>query len=242
MANEIMIPALPCASINPTLEFYVAMGFEITYQQARPNNYGVVKRDNIEFHFFTMKGYEPANSYTTCLILVPDIASLHKAFADGLRAHYGKVPISGIPRITKPNNKNAHGDTRFIVVDPGGNWLRFIQKSSGKSAPDYGESQETKIAQALHTAGILAESKGDYAAAAKLLDSALAREANPTSSERVQVLVARAWVAATVDDNPLATTILADVRNITLSDDERAALADELERADELEQLLKEGS
>jgi len=48
MANETMIPILPCGSINETLEFYVAMGFEITYQQARPNTYACVKLDNID--------------------------------------------------------------------------------------------------------------------------------------------------------------------------------------------------
>lgn len=51
MANEMMIPALPCVSIKDTLAFYVAMGFEITYEQARPNTYACVKHDNIELHF-----------------------------------------------------------------------------------------------------------------------------------------------------------------------------------------------
>ena len=55
-------------------------------------------------------------------------------------------------------------------------------------------------------------------------------------------MVARAWVAATVDDKPLAKTLLTDVQKIDLNDEERAALADELERADELEQLLKENA
>ena len=57
MANEITIPALPCGSINETLKFYVALGFEITYQQSRPNTYGCVKYEDIDLHFFTMKGY-----------------------------------------------------------------------------------------------------------------------------------------------------------------------------------------
>jgi hypothetical protein len=47
MANEIMIPILPCRSINETLEFYVALGSEVTYQQTRPNSYACVRRDDI---------------------------------------------------------------------------------------------------------------------------------------------------------------------------------------------------
>lgn len=240
MTGEVMIPALPCASINEVLEFYVAMGFEITYQQARPNTYGCVKRDNIELHFFTMKGYEPANSYSTCLVITQDADALHNVFREGLRAKYGKVPISGIPRITRPNNNNAEGDRRFIVVDPGGNWIRFIQPATTRETPRGYTGGSTKLEQALHTAAILADSKGDYEGAAKLLDVALAREANPSAADRVRVMVARAWVAATMDDQTHARNILTEMRQIALNDEERAELAAELERAEELEAILAE--
>lgn len=125
MADEITIPTPPCASINKTLEFYGALGFEITYKQERPNTYACVRRGGIELNFFSMKRYEPADFYSTCIVLVPDIDALHKQFSDGLRARYGKIPVAGIPRMNKPNN-NADGDRRFNVVDPGGNWIRFI--------------------------------------------------------------------------------------------------------------------
>jgi len=64
MTNEITIPILPCQSINETLHFYVALGFEITYQQTRPNTYACVRRDDIELHFFALKELAPADSYT----------------------------------------------------------------------------------------------------------------------------------------------------------------------------------
>jgi hypothetical protein len=66
MANEMTIPILPCRSINDTLEFYGALGFEIAYQQERPNTYACVKLGDINLHVFSMKEYEPANSYSTC--------------------------------------------------------------------------------------------------------------------------------------------------------------------------------
>lgn len=244
MADEMTIPALPCASIRETLDFYVALGFEITYQQARPNTYACVRRGGIELHFFTMKGYEPVHSYSTCLVMVPDVDALHKDFSEGLRARYGKVPLAGIPRMNKPNNNTADGDRRFNVIDPGGNWIRFIQKTAQPqdraAAPNWGKAGAAKLLQAIHTAGILADSHGDYAAAAKLLDVALAREPNSPANERLKALVARAWVAVLMDDQLLAKGILADLRLISLTDGERAALVEELERAAELEQLLRE--
>ena len=189
-----------------------------------------------------MKGYEPANSYSTCIVLVPDVDALHKQFSEGLRMCYGKIPVAGIPRMNKPNHNNVHGDRRFNVVDPGGNWIRFIQKTAepeNKAAPSQDKGEITKLAQAIQTAGILADSRGDYAAAAKLFDVALKRESNPSAKERVQALVARAWVATTMDDQPLARKILADVRGIPLQADERSLLQADLERADELEQMLE---
>ena len=76
MADEITFPILPCRSIDETLTFYTALGFEITYKQARPNTYACVKREGIELHFFTLKGYEPKDSYSTCFVLVSDLAPL----------------------------------------------------------------------------------------------------------------------------------------------------------------------
>ena len=38
-AKEITIPILPCRSINEMLEFYRALGFEVIYQQSKPNTY-----------------------------------------------------------------------------------------------------------------------------------------------------------------------------------------------------------
>jgi hypothetical protein len=36
-ATERTIPILPCRSIDATLAFYEALGFENTYRQERPN-------------------------------------------------------------------------------------------------------------------------------------------------------------------------------------------------------------
>jgi len=122
-----VIPLLPCASIDDMLTFYTALGFERTYRQAKPNPYLAMRRNDIELHFFGMPGFDPAESYGSCIIQVPDTGALHSAFADGLRAQYGKVPLAGIPRMTRPRpRKNAEGLAGFTVIDPGGNWIRIF--------------------------------------------------------------------------------------------------------------------
>lgn len=240
MANEITIPILPCKSIDETLAFYVALGFEITYQQTRPNTYGCVKRDDIDLHFFTMKGYEPKNSYSTCFVLVPDLAGLHREFSDGLRSHYGRVPIAGIPRISKLNRSNSDKQLRFNVIDPGGNWVRFAQMGEQSAESDDAPKQEgqTKLSRAVQAADWLVEAEGDFEGAAQLLDKALARDEPARPAHRVRALVLRAGIAISLNDRELANKLLADVRQIALTPDEEAALAGELEKANELAKML----
>lgn len=242
MANEITIPALPCVSINETLEFYVALGFEITYQQTRPNIYGCVKRDDIDLHFFAMKGIDPANSYSTCLVLITDANSLYQSFAQGLRQHYGKLPIAGIPRITKPSNKNSAGDYRFNVVDPGGNYIRFIQQNSQPDKPIDTLSTataKTPLGRAIKSADLIVNANSDFASAAKILDKAL-EKSTPAAEhvEYVKALVLRAEIAVNMADKPLAKSLLSRIDELSLTDSQQIALEEELLRLAELSQLL----
>lgn len=239
MANEITIPALPCASINDTLTFYVALGFEITYQQARPNTYACVKYEDIEIHFFTMKGVEPANSYSTCLVLVTDADTLYQSFAGGLRQQYGRLPVAGIPRITRPHRHHVDGDWRFNVIDPGGNWIRFIQKTHKAEDAMTSDEPSTKLSRATHAAHLLVNATSDFPAAAKVLDKALKhRDEDVPITQRIRALVLRAEVAANMADHPLAKNLLADMRQLALTVDEQVALAEELQRAEELSLML----
>lgn len=49
--------------------------------------------------------FDPADSYGSCIVSVPDVGALHASFAAGLRAAYGKVPVAGIPRMTRPRKR-----------------------------------------------------------------------------------------------------------------------------------------
>ena len=100
--NETTIPILPCPAIDPVLDFYQALGFEVTYRQKRPNTYAVVRRDGIELQFFVLKGLDPAQSYSTCYVLAPDVDTLYGAFTDGLRRSLGRLPTPRSPRRAAP--------------------------------------------------------------------------------------------------------------------------------------------
>jgi hypothetical protein len=39
---------------------------------------------------------------SSCVVITDDIEALFDAFAAGLRADYGRLPVSGFPRITRP--------------------------------------------------------------------------------------------------------------------------------------------
>src|SRR5688572_32662013 len=105
MANERTYPCLPCRDIDESIAFFESIGFKRTYRQVRPNPYAVVALEEIHIHLFGMDGFNPADSYGTAIVVVPDPDRLYRDFAAGLREMFGKLPVAGIPRITRPRKK-----------------------------------------------------------------------------------------------------------------------------------------
>lgn len=228
------IPTLPCASIDDVIAFYRALGFEQRYRQLRPNPYAVVRRDDIELHFFGMSGFDPEHSYGSCIIASPDVRALYESFAAGMRVAYGKLLIAGIPRMTRPRErKNAKEVSGFSVVDPGGNWIRIFQDDDrGGGATPEGASV---LARTLENAVVLGESKGDDRQAARILDATLQRHGSSAPAvDRVEALVYRAELAVRLGEGPRAASLLTEVRNVELRDDDRDRLQDALANAAEL--------
>jgi hypothetical protein len=227
MANEVTVPLLPCASIDDIVTFYGALGFSTTYLQRRPYPCAGLQREDLNLQFFEIAGFDPEQSYGSCIVLTPDIAELHRAFAAGMRAAYGKILMSGIPRMTRPRvRKNADGLGGFSVIDPGGNWIRVFQNTAATPTP--APAPAGRLAKALANAVVLADSKGDVGQAARILDSALARpQPDDDPVTHVEVLVYRAELAMALHDRETARQILARVEQITLSTEqtERAAPA-----------------
>ncbi|MEV0122096.1 VOC family protein [Streptomyces sp. NPDC050703] len=239
MADEVAVPQLPCRSIDEITTFYEALGFRTTYRQTRPNPYVALRREDLEMHFFAIEGFDPSDCYGACALYVPDTGALHRAFADGLRSVYGKVPVRGIPRLTTPRRRKNDGRrTGFTMIDPGGNWIRVfnaVEKSAPEAAPEAAPAPTGRLAVALENAVVLGDSKGDTAQAVKVLDANLAREeATALPVDLVEALVYRAELALRQAEPERARALLARVRAIPLEEGERRRLADSLTLAEEL--------
>ncbi|WP_433554038.1 VOC family protein [Micromonospora zamorensis] len=234
MTNEVTVPLLPCASIDDIVTFYTALGFHATHQQRRPNPYVALRREDLHLHFFEMTGFDPDQSYGSCLVLTSDVGDLHRAFAAGMRAAYGKVLVSGMPRMTRPRaRKNYDGLGGFSVIDPGGNWIRVVQNATTTPAP--ATMPAGRLAKALANAVVQADSKGDVHQAVRILDSALARpQADDDPVAQVEVLVYRAELAMVLHDQETATEMLSRVDRFVLTADETARAASAFDTAADL--------
>jgi hypothetical protein len=239
MANEVTVPLLPCPSIDDIESFYGALGFSTTYKQRKPNPCVGLQREDLNLQFFEIAGFDPEQSYGSCLVITSDIAELHRAFAAGMRAAYGKILVSGMPRMTRPRaRKNADGMGGFSIIDPGGNWIRVFQNPTTTPAP--APASTGRLAKALANAVVLADSKGDAGQAARILDSALARpQADDDPVTHVEVLVYRAELAMALHDRETATELLARVEHIALTEDETARAAPTFEIAADLTAALR---
>ncbi len=224
------IPILACRHLDDVLPFYQALGFTQTYRQARPNPYLALQRGPVDLHFAGVEGYDPTASLGSVIILVADPPALFDEFAAGLRAAYGKLPVAGIPRITRPRRKQGTAPG-FTVVDPGGNWLR-VSADKADDAPD------GRLARALANAARQGDAHGDVDAAVSVLDAALARHADAPAVERVPALVYLAELLGRNGDRERAARTLAALRTLPLDDAERAAVAGDLAAAAEIEHDL----
>ncbi|WP_439427933.1 VOC family protein [Micromonospora sp. LA-10] len=232
MANETTIPLLPCRSLDDVAPFYQALGFEATYRQERPNPYLALRREDLNLHFFGMAEFDPADSCGSCLVVVDDLAALHRAFTDGLRATYGKVLVSGVPRMTRPRpRRNQDGHSGFSIVDPGGNWIRFVARASTPDADD----DRGGLARTLGNAVVQGESRGNPGQAARILDGALARpDAADDPAVLVEALVYRAELALQLGEPEAAGELVRQALSVPLDDESRARLADTLGHAEDL--------
>ena len=174
VVGERTYPILPYPDLGEALDFYTSLGFTTTYKQLRPNPYAMVRRDDLELHLSGIDGFDPANSYASAIVVVPDAEALHREFADGLRAARGRVPLSGIPRLLRPRKK-AGTVAGFTLVDVGGNWLRFYR--AGDTEDDHDRSV-SGLARVLMGAARQGDSHGDEVTAAQMLDRGLARHAD----------------------------------------------------------------
>ncbi len=231
--GEKTIPILPCRTLQPVLDFYTALGFEVTFQQRSPNPYAVVERGGIQLQFFGMKQYEPAESFSTCYVQTDDVDRLYEAFRAGLKAAYGRIPTGGLPRIG-PLKDMSYGVRQFLMTDPGGNCIR-VGQPTGDDDPHHRPAPEETFARALHHASLLADSKEAPESAAKVIDRALGLEdEQPTRVQLLQLLVLRADIAGRLGDGETMASTLARAAAVRLTAEEQDAARDALTRLEDL--------
>jgi catechol 2,3-dioxygenase-like lactoylglutathione lyase family enzyme len=241
-----MVPMLPCPDIDEMADFWTGLGLTVTYHQRRPNPYVALARGGIDLHYFGMDGVDPEQSYSTCGIVVPDTAALYQLFTDGLRARYGRVPVTGLPRITRPRRRaNNAGLSGFSLVDPAGNWVRVSRAPDGGQSPravddrvEWVSTGGGPLARAVENAVVVADSHGDVDQALRTLTSAVARHRQAPVPERTPALAylvelqVRAGDLAAAGSSRQQLAALADESELTGQD--RAAVSAALAEVDEL--------
>jgi hypothetical protein len=116
-----VIPILPCGDIKAQAAFYKQLGFEVTGLYTSPNLYATIQLGAIELHFWGSRKNIPAENSSMCFIQVEDVDDIYDAFIRCFKTHTGKIPRSGIPKISKV--RDLRYDRRFTLTDPGGNTI-----------------------------------------------------------------------------------------------------------------------
>ena len=110
-------PILPARDFERTARFYERLGFAVVSQYHPPDAYLILRRGDVELHFFPHFDLDPASSYAGCYIRVGDVESWFET------ARRMDLPASGIPRLV-PLQDRPWGMREFAVIDPDGSLLR----------------------------------------------------------------------------------------------------------------------
>jgi hypothetical protein len=235
MANEVVVPILPCRSLKTILEFYKALGFHTKYEQHAPYVYGSVGLEQIQLDFIGSKTLvENQESSHICLIVVEDATELQKRFSAGVKTVFTKQLRKGIPRVGSVNTVSK--DQRFTVIDPSGNRLIFVQPKA-KSPPKTKPKILTPLARAVQAARLFAYSKEDPQLAADHLDPVLENATNEPLEVRFRAFVLRADLAEMLDDGARLKFFVEQAKAVPLEAATRLELTEELERLADLESL-----
>ncbi|WP_433367838.1 glyoxalase [Streptosporangium sp. CA-115845] len=223
--NETTVPLMPCASVENTLAFYEALGFEADYKQSKPYVFLALRWSGFQLHFGPApKDLDPAREESGgCLVMVDAVAPYHAAFIAAMRRVHGKVLGSGLPRITR----YRPGASRFTLIDPSGNSITFIQRDEPVEVEYGGSKKLTALARALDNVRILREFKNDDLQAFRALKSAVRRHGADAPVVERGIALCHLIDLAVVLGEPTDPWV-ADVRALELSTDDRQRIESEL--------------
>ncbi|MCO6462104.1 MAG: VOC family protein [Saprospiraceae bacterium] len=110
-----IIPKLPMRDKNVTKDFYLnKLGFT---ELGDYGDYLMIKKDDIEIHFFEFKNLEPKENYGQVYIRTNEIANLYQSLLDNTTDIHPNGKLQ-----TKP-----WGQIEFSILDPDSNLLTFGQ-------------------------------------------------------------------------------------------------------------------
>lgn len=108
-------PKLPMRNKVATKAFYInQLGFS---EMGDYGDYLLIKKDNIEIHFFEFKELDPKENYGQVYIRTNDIDNLYQSLLDQKINIHPNAPLQ-----TKP-----WGQKEFSLLDPDSNLLTFGQ-------------------------------------------------------------------------------------------------------------------
>lgn len=108
-------PKLPMRNKNATKTFYIGkLGFT---EISDYGDYLLIKKDNIEIHFFEFKDLDPKENYGQVYIRTNDIDNLYQSLLDSNVNIHPNAPLQAKP----------WGQKEFALLDPDNNLLTFGQ-------------------------------------------------------------------------------------------------------------------
>ncbi|MEP4533065.1 MAG: VOC family protein [Cyclobacteriaceae bacterium] len=109
-------PKLPMRDSSRTKEYYLNnLGFELLSDYG---DYIILRKDEVEIHFFEFKGLKPSKNYGQVYIRTDNIETLYQRLQDNSTPIHPNAPLQ-----TKP-----WGQKEFALLDPDNNLLTFGQE------------------------------------------------------------------------------------------------------------------
>lgn len=232
--EEFVEPLFPSRALDETVRFYKALGFQAMEHTTTPYPYAELRRGKLWLYFTHLAMYAKSKAFGALMVIVPDVASYHQEFAEGLRTEYGRIPTAGVPRITRLSLDRA----RFHIFDPAGNMLLYVGRTQVEEAAWEPPGTGSDLAQALENAVFLRDIYANDQAAAGVLDRALKGASSPDPVERARALAVRAELAVAQGDVQAARAVRMELAQIELPQEARDRYRHELEAADVLERWL----
>lgn len=232
------IPIFDCLyEIDKQLEFYTALGFDITYYQKAPYRFASVKNEFTELSFFGDKNFNIDQKHGGCYIVVSNIDDIYMKLKTNLKKYYGKIPSKGIPRISRLNTTAE--DRRCNITDPSGNTL-IIGEPLGDSTEVINEEKEqlktsSKYEKIYKLAYKYAYSKEDFLAASNLLESIFNKQCDTVSNELYfKAKVVHLDVSLTLNRQEKAMKIIQELESIQLTLNEKSKVGNEMQRLEDI--------